>query len=225
MAKYVTIQVSAQGAAARAGGRRASAARSAALRSTEGELERNLRVCPHCSLPLPAAGSRARGPAGRQGHASPSSAKSCARAIRCEFVDLQALPGAHVRGAGQDRPDRGVPRRRSADLRPAGRAGRAGLQVPGRLHGLGGGRALLPSGSGGRRAAPASGRRGRLRRGAHAGGPVLAHADGQDRRVGAAARARPGCPTSPSSPIPPRAACSPASPPWPTSSSPSRERS
>ena len=222
MAKYVTIQVTRKEPppAPEAAGERCKKCSTALL---PGDLEQNLRVCPHCAYhyPLPAhervAQLADRGT--RHLHR-----RGAARGRPAGVRRPQALPGTDVGGAGQDRPDRGVPGRVVRHRRPAGRAGGARLQLPGRLHGLGGGRALLPLGAGRGRAAAAHGRGGRLGRGAHAGGAFLAHADGKDRGGGAVGRPRPVFPTSPSSPIPPREACSRASPPWPTSSWPSRER-
>ena len=164
------------------------------------DVRANLSVCPHCGHHLRVRRPRAHHPArrrrdlpralGERPHPGPPAVQRPG-----------ALSGPAPRGPGQDRSDRGHRHGHRPDRRQRLRARRDGLRLHGRQHGQRGRREALAQRGACRRRGPPAGRRLHIRRGPHAGGHPLAHADGQDElrgrpaeRVGRALRRRPGRP-------------------------------
>ena len=220
MAKYVTVQVTRKEPPAPVGGRPGRSARSAATACRTASWSRTSTSAHTAATTTPCRPTPA-WPCSPTQAASASSPRSCAPADPLEFFDLRPYPERF----SEAQRETGLTEAMLAALctisgHPAAlgvmdfkfMGGSMGSVVGERFY------RLAQAAVAERRAAR---RRGLFGRRPHAGGPVLAHADGQDRHGGAAWWARPVCPTSPSSPIPPRAGSSPASPPWPTSSWPS----
>ena len=190
----------------------------------EGDLEENLRVCPHCGHHFDLHGAAAHRAARRRGHlrrvrratsavrpAALRRGEAVRRVARWRRARQVGLPEAVVTGA------------RAIDGHDVVLGG-DGLPLHRRVDGLGRRREDRARVRARDRRAAADRDRHRLGRRAHAGGHALAHADGEDVAPPRGATPTRGCPTSRCSPTPPTAASPRRSRCSPTSSSPSRER-
>ena len=159
------------------------------------ELERNLYVCPKCSHHM-RIGGRERlesflDPGDDRGDRRRHLAGGSAQIPRQQALQGPAGPGSEGHGRA-----RCADRAGGQAAGPADRRLRVRVPVPGRLDGLGGGRAIQRGRRSLHRASQAACVFHRQRRRAHAGGAVLADADGQDGGGAVARLRRRICPTS-----------------------------